>query len=45
VIDELAVAHPQARLILECGDDLEGTWDSDRLEQMLSNIVAPSLPT
>jgi signal transduction histidine kinase len=43
VIDELAVAHPRGRLILECGDDLAGTWDSDRLEQIISNLVGNAL--
>jgi signal transduction histidine kinase len=43
VVDELAVAHPRASLILDCRDDLDGMWDSDRLEQMISNLVANAL--
>ena len=43
VVDELQEAHPAGRLILDCRGDLTGTWDSDRLGQIISNLVANAL--
>ncbi len=43
VVDELQGAHPDRRLILDCRGDLTGTWDSDRLAQIIANLVANAL--
>lgn len=41
VVDEMAVAHPGRQIFLRCTDsDLSGTWDSDRLAQIITNLVA-----
>jgi signal transduction histidine kinase len=40
VIDELEVANPEWVLRLETSGELGGTWDADRLEQVISNLVA-----
>jgi signal transduction histidine kinase len=44
VLDELQATHPDRRLTLECTDsDLSGNWDSDRLAQIVSNLVENAL--
>jgi len=40
VVAELEGAHPACRFQLETHGDLRGTWDGDRLAQVLSNLVA-----
>jgi signal transduction histidine kinase len=40
VVDEIQAAHPERRLILDCRGDLSGTWDRDRLAQIIANLVA-----
>ncbi|MBK7864859.1 MAG: sensor histidine kinase [Archangiaceae bacterium] len=40
VIAELEAAHPDCELSFESKGELEGEWDSDRLTQVLSNLVA-----
>ena len=40
VICELEAVHPDSRLQLDLTGDLVGDWDSDRLTQVLSNLVA-----
>ena len=42
-MDELDDAHPDFRLTLEQTGDTFGTWDSDRLLQVFSNLVANAL--
>jgi PAS domain S-box-containing protein len=42
VVEELAVAHP-GRILLEVEGECEGVWDSERLAQVLSNLVANAL--
>jgi hypothetical protein len=37
-VDELRIAHPDARIELEC-PHLTGMWDPDRLEQVFSNLI------
>lgn len=37
-VDELRTAYPQAIIELSC-PPLPGTWDSDRLEQVFSNLI------
>src|SRR5262249_19114123 len=43
VIDEVASAHPEARIALEAPASLVGDWDRDRLEQVLSNLVGNAI--
>src|SRR5471030_2160371 len=43
VIAELEVIHPDRQLLLESTGDLSGDWDSDRLTQVISNLVANAL--
>ena len=43
VIAELEVAHPDCQLHFEPKGDLQGAWDSDRLSQVISNLVANGL--
>ena len=43
VVGELETIHPGRRLILECKGDVHGSWDSDRLAQIISNLVANAL--
>ena len=43
VIAELQSTHPDRHLQFESKGDLHGEWDSDRLTQVLSNIVANAL--
>jgi signal transduction histidine kinase len=38
-LQELEDANPQARLVLRDEGDLSGTWDPDRLSQIVSNLV------
>ncbi|MBI3843886.1 MAG: GAF domain-containing protein [Planctomycetes bacterium] len=39
-VGELEVAHPEWRIKVESLGDLRGTWDPDRLLQVVSNLVA-----
>jgi PAS domain S-box-containing protein len=39
-IAELEVAYPSWTLKLETAGDLDGVWDPDRLEQVVSNLVS-----
>ncbi|MBK7828720.1 HAMP domain-containing sensor histidine kinase [Nannocystis sp.] len=43
VIAELEAVHPDSHLRFEAFGDLVGTWDSDRLTQVISNLVANAL--
>lgn len=43
VIAELEATHPDCRLQFEPKGDLRGEWDSDRLTQVISNLVANAL--
>lgn len=43
VIAELEAVHPDAHLRFEAFGDLVGAWDSDRLTQVISNLVANAL--
>jgi signal transduction histidine kinase len=40
VVGELEVAHPEWRIERHVAGDPRGTWDSDRLLQVLSNLIA-----
>ncbi len=39
VVDEVLLAHPNRRLILERSGDGQGAWDADRLAQLITNLV------
>ncbi len=39
VVEEIEDAHPQARLVVREAGDLAGSWDPDRLAQVVSNLV------
>ena len=43
VVAELAVVYPEGRLKFEAKGDLVGDWDADRLNQVVSNLVANGL--
>ena len=43
VMAELESTHPDRKLQFEAKGDLHGEWDSDRLTQVLSNLVANAL--
>lgn len=43
VLAELEAIHPDSRLQFESKGDLHGEWDSDRLTQVISNLVANAL--
>ncbi|HEX2572136.1 MAG TPA: ATP-binding protein [Polyangia bacterium] len=39
VVEELATAHPDARITLQVAGDTRGTWDADLLAEVISNLV------
>jgi PAS domain S-box-containing protein len=43
VVEEVQLAHPQRRLLLERGGDGQGAWDEDRLAQLITNLVNNAL--
>ncbi|MEO8875156.1 MAG: HAMP domain-containing sensor histidine kinase, partial [Polyangiaceae bacterium] len=43
LVDELRVQHPEATIDIESKGDLRGDWDSDRLAQVISNLVGNAL--
>ncbi len=43
VIAELKAFHPHRQMDFHCTGDLHGSWDSDRLAQVLSNLVGNAL--
>jgi PAS domain S-box-containing protein len=38
-IDECVAAHPSATILLETEGDAHGSWDVDRIEQALTNLI------
>ena len=42
IVDELRTAYPRATLELHCAPST-GTWDSDRLEQIFSNLIGNAI--
>ncbi|MGC4000080.1 MAG: ATP-binding protein [Anaeromyxobacter sp.] len=43
VVEELQAANPDRTLALEVEGDVRGEWDPDRLEQVVSNLVANAI--
>jgi len=43
VVDELQTAHPEAHLKVELENDVHGTWDPDRISQVVSNLVGNAI--
>ena len=43
VAEEASAAHPGHKLVVEAVGDLEGEWDSDRLAQVVSNLVGNAM--
>ncbi|WP_434391051.1 PAS domain-containing sensor histidine kinase [Melittangium boletus] len=43
VFDELLTTHPERELRLELSGDGQGSWDSDRIAQLLGNLLANAL--
>jgi len=43
VVEELSVAHPDRSILFETQGDGEGVWDSERLAQVVSNLVGNAL--
>ncbi len=43
VVAELEAIHPDCQMQFESKGDLHGEWDSDRLTQVISNLVANAL--
>jgi signal transduction histidine kinase len=43
VLDELEAFHPDRLIQLEAAGEVHGAWDSDRLAQVLSNLVGNAL--
>ena len=43
VMMELRVGHPEALLRLQVSGDLRGEWDTDRMAQVLSNLVGNAI--
>ncbi|MFP4896903.1 ATP-binding protein [Paraburkholderia sp. EG304] len=38
-LDELRAVHPDKQILLNVSGDLRGTWDGQRLQQLLQNLV------
>jgi signal transduction histidine kinase/PAS domain-containing protein len=43
VIDELGLSHPGRSIRMTCTANAEGRWDTDRLAQVFSNLIANAL--
>jgi signal transduction histidine kinase len=43
VVDELEGAHPDAVIHLDAVGDTAGSWDGDRLAQVISNLVSNAI--
>ncbi len=42
VLEDLRLAHKQSRFVVD-GADVEGTWDPDRLEQVVGNLASNAI--
>ncbi|AVP59152.1 hybrid sensor histidine kinase/response regulator [Pulveribacter suum] len=43
VLQEVRAGHPQRELQLQCQGDLHGSWDGERLGQMLANLLGNAM--
>jgi signal transduction histidine kinase len=43
VADEMRAAHPARQMLVETDGDLEGEWDTDRLAQVVSNLIGNAI--
>jgi len=43
VLQEVRASHPQRELQLHCEGDLHGSWDGERLGQMLANLLGNAM--
>jgi PAS domain S-box-containing protein len=43
VVEEMRAAHPEREIVFEPVGDGEGEWDSDRLAQLLTNLISNAL--
>ena len=43
VLEEVQIAHPHRRILLEKSGDGRGKWDGDRLAQLITNLVSNAL--
>ncbi|HEX8704026.1 MAG TPA: PAS domain-containing sensor histidine kinase [Myxococcaceae bacterium] len=43
VVEEMRAAHPEREIVFEQAGDGRGEWDSDRLAQLLTNLISNSL--
>jgi PAS domain S-box-containing protein len=43
VVEEVQLAHPHRRIVLEQSGDGRGEWDGDRLAQLITNLVNNAL--
>ena len=38
-VDELRAANPRAEIVVSRDQPVSGTWDADRLAQVVSNLI------
>lgn len=43
VVSELATLHPQRRVDIDVAGDLRGSWDRERLAQVMANLIGNAL--
>jgi two-component system, sensor histidine kinase and response regulator len=43
VVQEVALAHPKRKIALSAEGDTRGEWDSDRLAQVISNLLGNAI--
>jgi sigma-B regulation protein RsbU (phosphoserine phosphatase) len=43
IVEEIRVGHPSRQIDLRCPPTVTGSWDRDRLEQVLSNLIGNAI--
>lgn len=43
VVELFQLSHPERDIVLDCRGDLTGTWDADRIHQLLANLLRNAL--